>query len=264
MASELSKWFVVVVVRVAGQPPCLVAGLYIPPATSRNVAEAYSTILGDLHEAVGRLSVRCGVPVERVLLVGDWNAHVGRLHCGEVDRAGPREGGAYHSLRYSECAGAARSAQATRGESFHRHCRRFGWLLLNGRCPSDLGGRATFATGTARTVIDLAVVPREATADLRVLEVPVGSGAGGVGPGDGGLGSGGGGLGGGTGGHGTWARDGALGSGGAGHRALWVDLGVLVPPAPSEPAACAAPCAAALADQPHERPVRVRLTTPEL
>ena len=45
------------------------------------------------------------------------------------------------------------------------------WLVLNGRCPSDSQGAFTNAHLGRRTVIDLAVVPHMARADLQVVSV---------------------------------------------------------------------------------------------
>ena len=62
-----------------------------------------------------------------------------------------------------------------RGEAVHRTCRNHGLIVLNGRALSDRHGGYTFCTRRSdreiRTVLDLAIVPREATADLRVVRV---------------------------------------------------------------------------------------------
>lgn len=48
---------------------------------------------------------------------------------------------------------------------------RSSWLVLNGRCPSDSLGAFTNVHLGRRTVLDLAVVPRVARADLQVVPV---------------------------------------------------------------------------------------------
>ena len=50
-------------------------------------------------------------------------------------------------------------------------CVRLGWLVLNGRCPSDPLGRITCHHGPHQSVLDLAIVPRVARADVRVVWV---------------------------------------------------------------------------------------------
>ena len=48
---------------------------------------------------------------------------------------------------------------------------RSSWLVLNGRCPSDSLGAFTNVHLGRRAVLDLAVVPRVARADLQVVPV---------------------------------------------------------------------------------------------
>ena len=43
--------------------------------------------------------------------------------------------------------------------------------MLNGRCPSDPLGRITCHHGPHQSVLDLAIVPRAARADVRVVRV---------------------------------------------------------------------------------------------
>ena len=50
-----------------------------------------------------------------------------------------------------------------------RACSRHGWIVLNGRAPSDTMGAATCRHAGRRTVLDLALVPVAAKSDLRVL-----------------------------------------------------------------------------------------------
>ena len=62
-----------------------------------------------------------------------------------------------------------------RGDAVNRFCRDHGLLVLNGRSRSDRFGAFTHRTcrgdSDTRTVLDLAVVPREACADMRVVTV---------------------------------------------------------------------------------------------
>ena len=55
--------------------------------------------------------------------------------------------------------------------ALNRACVKHGWLVLNGRCRSDTQGRATFLAGTRKSVVDLAIVPRDALADMQVRDM---------------------------------------------------------------------------------------------
>ena len=96
LGTESTQWFVAAAVELPGGLRFLVVGVYVPPHESSNVRVKYVDILGTLHETVGRLSLAHSIPLSRVLMVGDWNAHVGRLPCGVVldaeegDFGGPR------------------------------------------------------------------------------------------------------------------------------------------------------------------------------
>ena len=106
--------------------------------------------------------------------MGDWNAHIGTRQCGVVlsedlgDCGGPRGRRWYHMTRCSQCRAVA---QRSRGAALERGCVRLGWLVLNGRCPSDPLGRITCHHGPHQSVLDLAIVPRVARADVRVVRV---------------------------------------------------------------------------------------------
>ena len=72
----------------------MVAGVYVPPRSSCNLSDRYADVLAGLAEAVGRLQLAHGVPHERVLLTGDFNAHVRHLPCGLItDPAAGNVGG---------------------------------------------------------------------------------------------------------------------------------------------------------------------------
>ena len=58
-----------------------------------------------------------------------------------------------------------------RGAALDRACTRHSWVVLNGRCRSDPAGSFTNYHLSRRTVLDLAIVPRVARADLRVVSV---------------------------------------------------------------------------------------------
>ena len=62
-------------------------------------------------------------------------------------------------------------AQRSRGAALERGCVRLGWLVLNGRCCSDPLGCITCHHGPHQSVLDLAIVPRAAKADVRVVRV---------------------------------------------------------------------------------------------
>ena len=107
----------------------------------------------------------------------------------------------------------------------NRACINYGWLVLNGRCRLDTQGLATFLAGTRKSVVDLAIVPRDALADMQVRDMPTLSA---------GLGVAAQGIQGVVGGGGLWA--GGSGVGVTGHRVLWVTVrggrlpAALVPP----------------------------------
>ena len=58
-----------------------------------------------------------------------------------------------------------------RGAALDWACTRHSWVVLNGRCRSDPAGSFTNYHLSRRTVLDLAIVPRVARADLRVVPV---------------------------------------------------------------------------------------------
>ena len=62
-------------------------------------------------------------------------------------------------------------AQRLRGVALEGGCVCLGWLVLNGRCPSDPLGRITCHHGPHQSVLDLAIVPRAARVDVRVVRV---------------------------------------------------------------------------------------------
>ena len=108
--------------------------------------------------------------------------------------------------------------------ALNRACVKHGWLVLNGRCRSDTQGRATFLAGTRKSVVDLAIVPRDALADMQVRDMPtLSAGLGVAAQGVQGV-VGGGGL-----------RSGGTGVGATGHRVLWVTVCGGCPPAARVP-----------------------------
>ena len=84
------------------------------------------------------------------------------------DCGGPRGRRWYHVERCSQCRAVA---QRSRGAALECGCVRLGWLVLNGRCPSDPLGRITCHHGPHQSVLDLAIVPRAARADVCVVWV---------------------------------------------------------------------------------------------
>ena len=84
LAVKLSLCFVAGVVQVAGLAGFVVARVYIPLHESWNAQGKYYDILADISEAVGWLQLAYLVPSSQVLLLGDWNAYVAHLPCGEV------------------------------------------------------------------------------------------------------------------------------------------------------------------------------------
>ena len=62
-------------------------------------------------------------------------------------------------------------AQRSRGAPLEHGCVHLGWLVLNGRCPSDPLGRITCHHGLHQLVLDLAIVPRAFRADVRGVRV---------------------------------------------------------------------------------------------
>ena len=84
------------------------------------------------------------------------------------DCGGPRGWRWYHVERCSQCQAVA---QRSRGAALDRGCVRLGWLVLNGRCSSDPLGRITCRHGPHQSVLDLAIMPRVARADVCVVRV---------------------------------------------------------------------------------------------
>ena len=84
LGTESTWWFVAAAVELPGGVQFLVVGVYVLPHESSNVRVKYVDILGTLHEMVGCLSLAHSIPPSHMLMVGDWNAHVGRLPCGLV------------------------------------------------------------------------------------------------------------------------------------------------------------------------------------
>ena len=131
------------------------------------------------------------MPSTNVVLCGDFNSHVqqpvdeggGTMMCGELHDSvlgKSYEGDCsssplYTVLRCSQNTVRVHKPEAVRGAAVHRTCRDYGLLLLNGRARSDRFGaytyRAARGQGDVRSVLDLAIVPREAVADLRVATV---------------------------------------------------------------------------------------------
>ena len=105
------------------------------------------------------------------------------LQCGEVldDALGLSFEGGEHGARVYSVARCSQSTvrvendQVPRGSAINRACRDHGLLLLNGRAASDRHGafthRKLHGENDTRSVIDLALVPREATADLKLVTV---------------------------------------------------------------------------------------------
>ena len=106
--------------------------------------------------------------------MGDWNAHIGTRTCGDVmsadlgDYGRPRGQRWYHVGWCSQCRAVA---QRSRGAALERGCVRLGWLVLNGRCPFDPLGRITCHHSPHQLVLDLAIMPWAARADVRVVRV---------------------------------------------------------------------------------------------
>ena len=106
--------------------------------------------------------------------MGDWNAQIGIQKCGVVmsadlgDCGGLRGWCWYHVERCSQCQVVA---QRLRGVALDCGCIRLGWLVLNGRCPSDPLGRITCHHGPHQLVLDLAIMPWVARVDVRVVRV---------------------------------------------------------------------------------------------
>ena len=111
--TEASKFYVVAAIRSNTGAVYVVGGVYIPPRSSCNIDVPYADIMADLAEAVGRVQLAQGVPSQRVVLVGDWNANLAHLPCGVVadtvfgDVGGPRGARWYHGQRQTECTAVA-------------------------------------------------------------------------------------------------------------------------------------------------------------
>ena len=69
--------------------------------------------MANLAEAVGRVQLAHAVPLQWVVLLGDWNANLAHLPCGVVDDvdlgsvSGPRGAPWYHGQHQIECTAVA-------------------------------------------------------------------------------------------------------------------------------------------------------------
>ena len=116
LSVERSPNFVAAALQLPRVGLAIVAGIYIPPVNSVHFT-TYSRTLDNLAEAVGVLQLRHGIARERVLIGGDFNAHVGREDCGRP-RCIPELGwgavaqGTYQVRRFSRCTGSVGHANA--------------------------------------------------------------------------------------------------------------------------------------------------------
>ena len=58
-----------------------------------------------------------------------------------------------------------------RGRALDRACTRHAYVALNGRCQGDPHGSATYTHGNTRSVLDFALVPHGACADMIVHQL---------------------------------------------------------------------------------------------
>ena len=113
LAAEATKFYVVAAIRAHTGLAYVVGGVYIPPRSSCNIDVPYAEVMADLAEAVGRVQLAHAVPLQRVVLLGDWNANLAHLPCGVVDDvdlgdvSGPRGAPWYHGQRQTECTAVA-------------------------------------------------------------------------------------------------------------------------------------------------------------
>ena len=74
----------------------------------------------------------------QVFVVGDFNAHVGQLQCGNVEfddnMVKCKVDGYVSKLRFSSCT----AKVDARGQSVNRFCNANNLCMLNGRCKSDM------------------------------------------------------------------------------------------------------------------------------
>ena len=75
--------YVAAALRVGPKQKVILGGVYIPPSHSRYMTVAYADLLDEVAEAVAALQLRHSITSEAVLLVGDFNAHIGRERCGQ-------------------------------------------------------------------------------------------------------------------------------------------------------------------------------------
>ena len=79
LATHTAAHVAAAALHITGVGPVVVAGVYIPPITSKFAAAlgGFSDLLDEVGEAVATLQLRCNVPREAVYMVGDYNAHLG-------------------------------------------------------------------------------------------------------------------------------------------------------------------------------------------
>ena len=102
-----SSFFVAAALQVRGVGRFVVAGVYIPPATSQWYYGKYGEHVDRIAEAVATLGLQHAVAREATLVIGDMNAHMGRLSGGlpaaSAVAALPAREGQYRVERFSEC-----------------------------------------------------------------------------------------------------------------------------------------------------------------
>ena len=92
---------VALAVRVGGAGDAVVCAAYIPQACRGYAQARYCDVWDGFIESSSRLAIRHGIAEGNVVYVGDMNARVGALPCGEVpvELQLERRGAAYSGFR---------------------------------------------------------------------------------------------------------------------------------------------------------------------
>ena len=146
----------------------ILAAVYIPPVNRRSKQKGYSKILEDLHSKTLQLQLKHNVWPERLLLVGDFNAHLGQMPFGEPRMALQSRNDAgkswYLTQHYSKC----QRMVDSRGLALDGLCSNDQLLILNGQALGDRQGKETFNGPHGCSVLDYAIVHRDTLADMHI------------------------------------------------------------------------------------------------
>ena len=87
------SFMMAIVVEVPNIGTCIVVAVYIPPVWQGYMAYKYADIWDGLMESVQNLQLAQKVLKDNVLIIGDFNAHVGAYRGGYIVRTSCHWGG---------------------------------------------------------------------------------------------------------------------------------------------------------------------------